>query len=99
MESPDGNMKMWTTGEYTEIVPNQRLAYTEGFADENGNMVSLPHNDQPAITVVTVQLEALGGQTRMVMTHAGVPGNQGANEGWKQAFDKLADVINTVLSS
>ncbi len=23
MASPDGSMKMWTTGEYTEIVPNQ----------------------------------------------------------------------------
>ena len=29
MKTPDGSMKMWTTGEYTEIVPNQRLVYTE----------------------------------------------------------------------
>lgn len=98
MESPDGKMKMWTSGEYTEIVPNQRLAYTEGFADEHGNMVSPPGSEHPAMTVVTVQLEDLGGQTRMVMTHAGMPGNQGASEGWKQAFDKLANVIKTISS-
>src|SRR5258707_1361744 len=37
MEAPNGSMKMWFTGEYTEIVPNQRLVYTESMADENGN--------------------------------------------------------------
>ncbi len=102
MASPDGSMKMWTTGEYTEIVPNERLVYTESPADENGNVVSpsamgMP-DGYPATTEVTVLLEDLGGRTKMVMTHAGVPSDSGANTGWEQAFDKLADHIETVLN-
>ena len=102
MESPDGSMKMWTTGEYTEVVPNERLVYTDSPSDDNGNVVSpsameMP-DGYPATTEVTVLLEDLGGRTKMVMTHTGVPAGSGANEGWEQAFDKLADYIETVLN-
>lgn len=99
MESPDGSMKMWTTGEYTEIIPNERLVYTESPADENGNVVSpsamgMP-DGYPAKTEVTVLLVDLGGRTKMVMTHAGIPADSGGNAGWVQAFDKLAEYIET----
>jgi uncharacterized protein YndB with AHSA1/START domain len=102
MASPDGSMKMWTTGEYTEIVANKRLVYTESPADENGNVVSpsamgMP-DGYPATTEVTVLLEDLGGSTKMVMTHAGVPADSPGASGWNQAFDKLADHIETVLT-
>ena len=102
MASPDGSMKMWTTGEYIEIVPNERLVYTESPADENGNVVSpsamgMP-DGYPATSEVTVLLEDLGGRTKMVMTHAGVPAGSNANEGWEQAFDKLANHVETVLN-
>jgi uncharacterized protein YndB with AHSA1/START domain len=100
MASPDGSMKMWTTGEYKEIVPQDRLVYTESPADENGNVVSpaamgMPPG-YPAETEVTVLLEDLGGQTKMVMTHAGFPADSGAGGGWTQAFDKLAAHIESV---
>ena len=99
MASPDGSMKMWTTGEYTEIVPTERLVYTESPADENGNVVSpaamgMPEG-YPATTEVTVLLEDLSGRTKMVMTHAGIPADSGGAGGWAQAFDKLADYIAT----
>ena len=102
MASPDGSMKMWTTGEYTEIFPNERLVYTESPADENGNVVSpsamgMP-DGYPATTEVTVLLEDLGGRTKMLITHAVVPAGSGANAGWEQAFDKLADHVETVLN-
>ncbi|KAA3659902.1 MAG: SRPBCC domain-containing protein [Chloroflexi bacterium] len=102
MASPDGSMKMWTTGEYTEIVPTERLVYTESPADENGNVVSpsamgMPEG-YPTTTEVTVLLEDLGGRTKMVMTHAGMPADSGASGGWNQAFDKLANHIETVHS-
>ena len=102
MSSPDGSMKMWTTGEYTEITPHQRLIYTESPADENGNAVEpsamgMPEG-YPTTTEVTVLLEDLGGRTKMIMTHAGMPAESGAGGGWEQAFDKLADHISTVLN-
>jgi len=101
MQTPDRTMKMWTTGEYVEIVLNQRLVYTESMADENGNVVSpavmgMP-DGYPTTTEVTVELEDLGGRTKMVMTHAGVPAGSSGNAGWEQAFDKLADRLETAL--
>ncbi len=95
MESPDGSMKMWSTGEYTEIVPNKRLVYTDSPADKNGNIVSpqamgMPEG-YPATTEVTVLLEDLGGRTKMILTHTGVPAN--AAGGWSQAFDKMANCL------
>ncbi len=101
MASPDGSMKMWTTGEFKEIVPNERLVYTESPSDENGHVVSpsaigMPEG-YPATTEVTVVLEAQGGRTKMVMTHAGMPAGSGADGGWNQAFDKLANYIKITI--
>ncbi len=96
MQTPDRAMKMWTVGEYIEIVPHQRLVYTESMSDENGNVIEMPDSDHPATTEVTVILEDLGGRTKMVMTHAGVPAGSGGNTGWEQAFDKMADLIEVV---
>lgn len=103
MASPDGRMKMWTTGEYVEIVPNVRLVYTDSPADEHGNVVSpvavgMPEG-YPETTEVTVLLEDLGGRTKMVMTHAGIPADSPGAGGWNQAFDKLGAHIQTVLKN
>ena len=102
MESPDGSMKMWTTGEYVEIIPNQRLVYTESMADEHGNVLppstmGMP-DGHPATTEITVVLEDLGGRTKMVMTHAGIPAGSPGASGWNQAFDTLANYLSTNLT-
>lgn len=103
-ETPDGPMKIWTAGQFTEIVPNQRLVYTDSPADEHGNVVSpsdagMPEGF-PVMTEVTVLLEDLGGRTKMVVTHAGLPAEEeGADAGWKQSFAKMADYVQTVLKN
>lgn len=98
MQTPNGMMKMWSTGEYTEIVPNERLVYTDSMCDEHGNVVSpsdmgMPEG-YPETTEVIVSLEDLGGRTKMVLTHAGVPAN--ASGGWTQAFEKMAEHIAAI---
>ena len=103
MRRPDRTMKMWFTGEYKEIVPNVRLVYTDSMADEHGNVVSpaamgMPA-DHPVTTEVTVQLEDLGGRTKMVLTHAGVPADSGGAGGWEQAFTKLAAYIESAFNT
>jgi len=94
MATPDGPVQMWFTGEYREVVENERLVYTESMSDEHGNVMSpsdmgMPEG-HPTTTEVIVELEDLGGRTRMVMTHAGVPGDSPGATGWAMAFDKLA---------
>jgi hypothetical protein len=44
----------------------------------------------PVTTEVTVELTDLGGRTKMVLTHAGVPAGSPGAAGWAMAFSKLA---------
>ncbi len=94
LETPNGTMQMWFTGEYREVVENKRLVYTESMSDENGNV--LPPSEMgmpeghPTTTEVLVELDDLGGRTRMVMTHVGVPEGSPGAAGWVMALDKLA---------
>jgi uncharacterized protein YndB with AHSA1/START domain len=94
VRSPGGVMQMWFTGVYREVVENRRLVYTDAMADEDGNVlapsdIGMP-DDHPATTEVRVELEDLGGRTRMVLTHVGIPAESPGAAGWTMALDKLA---------
>ena len=98
MQTPNGVMQMWFTGEYREVVPDKRLVYTESVSDESGNVVSpadmgMPE-DHPVTTEVTIELEDIGGRTKMIMTHAGIPGDSAGAVGWGMAFDKLVAYLD-----
>lgn len=94
VHTPSGPRQMWFTGEYREVVENERLVYTESMSDENGNVLSAEELGMPAghptTTEVRVELEDVGGRTKMVMTHAGVPADSPGAAGWTMALDKLA---------
>jgi uncharacterized protein YndB with AHSA1/START domain len=97
MKTPAGLVQMWFTGEYREVVENQRLVYTESMSDESGNVLSpseagVPQG-HPTTTEVIVELEDLGERTRMVVTHIGVPAGSPGAAGWATALDKLADRV------
>ena len=99
MQTPNGAMQMWFTGEYLEVVENERLVYTESMADQHGNVMSpsdmgMP-DGHPTTTEVRVELEDVGGRTTMVMTHVGVPTDSPGATGWTMALDKLAVHVKT----
>lgn len=92
-------MKIWTTGEYKEIVPTTRLVYTDCPADEAGNVYSLAAmgmggDTNPMITEVTVVLEAHDGRSKRVLSHADIPADSLGASGWEQAFDKMAEYVD-----
>ena len=63
-------------------------------SDEHGNVVApsavgMPEG-HPVTTEVRVELEDVGGSTRMVMTHRGIASDSPGAAGWAMAFDKLA---------
>jgi len=97
MQSPTGAMQMWFTGTYLEVIHNQGFVYTEAMSDEHGQPLPAsdhnPTGDQHAVTEVRVELEDLGGRTRMVMTHTGIPGDSPGATGWHMALDKLTALI------
>ena len=83
MTANDGSMQVRFSGEYLEVVEQVRLVYTEAMTDADGN-------PQSPDTEVTVELEDLGGRTRLVLTHAGLPQDSHGATGWAMALDKLA---------
>jgi uncharacterized protein YndB with AHSA1/START domain len=93
VQTPNGPMQMWFTGEYREVVTHRRLVYTESVSDEAGVVVppSAPGTPDahPVTTEVRVELDDLDGRTRMVLTHAGIPGDSPGATGWNMALDKL----------
>src|SRR5713101_8876700 len=64
MQTPNGPMQMWFTGEYREVVENERLVYTESMSDENGKVLSAPNlgtaEGHPTTTEVRVELQDVG---------------------------------------
>lgn len=96
MQTPNGPMQMWFTGEYLEVVEHERLVYTEVVADEHGAPIAADTGpDAHDVTEVRVELSAIEGGTRMVMTHLGIPAGSPGEAGWTMAFDKLSAVLAT----
>ena len=94
VQTPNGPMRMWFTGEFREISKPARLVYTESMSDEQGNVMTpaemgMPQG-HPVTTEVRVELENVGGNTKMVMTHAGIAAESPGAAGWAMALDKLA---------
>jgi uncharacterized protein YndB with AHSA1/START domain len=99
MRSPDGK-DFWTTGVYKEIVPMQRLVFTDCFADEKGNVVPASNyglaGDWPLELLVTVTFEENKGKTTMTLRHEGIPAgtmSDNTETGWNESFDKLAESL------
>ncbi len=99
MRSPEGQ-DFWSTGEYREVVPMERIVYTDSFSDEKGNVVPASHygmsGDWPLVLPVTVTFEELDGRTRMTLQAAGIPAGENremAEAGWNESLDKLARVL------
>ncbi len=99
MRSPEGR-DLWSTGVYREIVPLERIVCTNSFADENGNVVPASHYgitaDLPLEMLGTVTFEEHEGKTKLTLRHEGLPAgemSEGAEAGWNESFDKLAESL------
>ncbi len=97
MRTPDGQ-EFWGAGEYFEIVPLEKIVYSQFFSDAEGNMVA------PATMGITheaidgvhdmVTFEDLGnGKTKFTL-YGNEPmesaKSSGQYEGWTQGLDKMA---------
>jgi uncharacterized protein YndB with AHSA1/START domain len=89
VHTPNGPTQMWFAGEYLEVIEHRRLVYTESMSDEHGATLAAGAGEHAA-TEVRVEFEDLGGRTRMVLVHAGIPQDSPGAAGWAMALDKLA---------
>lgn len=92
-------MESWGKAVYEEIVPPERIVYTDWFSDADGNS----NEDMPS-TTVTMTFEDLGGRTR-VMSRAVYASaaaleavmKMGMLEGITQTWDRLEERLAACL--
>lgn len=104
MHGPAGtpfDVDMWSAGTFTEIVPQRKIAYTDHFADADGNMVSpasIGMAGMPDEMHVTLEFEPTDdGKTKLTLTHEGPAADsehaKNMTDGWNQSLDKFTSVV------
>jgi uncharacterized protein YndB with AHSA1/START domain len=84
---------VWVLGEYTEVVPLERLAFTVGFADPDGRPRARDNfAEQSRIEVVLRDHDA---GTEMRIRHTGLSSDQGESVGWRQSLERLDSLFPT----
>ncbi len=92
--------EFWSAGEYTEVIPMQKIVATDHFADKDGNYISpkdvgMP-GEWPEEMIVTTTFEDLGdGKTKLTIVHVGHPQEmvENATTGWNESLDKFASIL------
>ncbi len=86
MREPDGK-EHDVSGEYREIVANRKLVFTWAW-----------RTTPEEISLVTVELEAAGGGTRLTLTHEQLldaESRDSHQSGWSSALDKLEKFVTS----
>jgi uncharacterized protein YndB with AHSA1/START domain len=87
----DGGKDLWQGGTFREIRPPERVSYTFAWDDDRGK----PGTE----TLVTIDFEELGKQTRVRFHHTGFASEEdrdGHRGGWNSTFDRLEEYIASV---
>lgn len=94
---------MWSTGTYQEIIPYEKIVYTDSFADENGRPVSAQEagmegawKDAEDTLLVTVTFKNSGeGKTQVELNHEGIPDEEHADcvNGWSSSLNKMKTLV------
>jgi len=73
------------SGEYVEVVPNEKVVFTFGWEQEN-------HPIPPGSTTVEITLQPEGDKTRVRLVHRGLPDDAVSDHtnGWDHYLSRLA---------
>lgn len=84
------------TGEFEEIVENERIVMTDSFADDSGRAISAQEAGMPGKwpeeILITFEFEAAGKDaSRFRLAQQGIPDEMQKDcvQGWSESFDKL----------
>jgi len=99
---PDGVVRDFcNSGQYLEIVPNEKIAVSMSFADDQADPVPASFYGMPGewpmeVTLAVTFEKIEGGKTRMTVRQDGIPGEmtEMSRLGWEQSLDKLAEALS-----
>ena len=89
------------TGEFEEIVANERIVMTDNFADDSGRPISAAEAKMdgvwPKVGYITFEFEAVDDKTsRFKLFQEGIPETmlKDCIQGWSESFDKLREYLS-----
>jgi uncharacterized protein YndB with AHSA1/START domain len=89
------------TGEFEEIVKNQRIVMIDHFADEKGNVISAKEAKMPGAwpmsVYITLEFDSIDENTsRVKLSQQGIPNElqKDCIQGWNEMFDKLETYLS-----
>jgi len=105
MQSPDG-AEMWGKFEFREIVPQEKLVYTNSFSDKDGSTVRAPFSDNWPLEVLnTLTFSEQDGKTTLTLRGAPINANEeewkmfaGMHDSMRQGFGGTLDQLEQHLS-
>ncbi len=99
MQGPDQKIT-WSGGVIQEIIPEEKIVYTDRFTDKDGNPVSAATYGMggvwPENLYVTVTFEKIGeGETLVSILHEGIPAEMHDDcvQGWNSSMNKLQKLV------
>lgn len=89
------------TGEFEEIIENQRIVMTDSFANKDGKAISAAEANMPGEwpenAYITLEFTALDqNRSRLHLSQEGIPNElqDDCIQGWNQSFDKLDSYLS-----
>ncbi len=82
---------VWVGGTYGDVRAPERLSFICWFSGPDGGRVERP--GFPPEMTITVDFDEHDGRTRVTARHAGLDGDQGEVQGWKEGLDRLATLL------
>jgi uncharacterized protein YndB with AHSA1/START domain len=89
------------TGQFLEVVKNERIVMSDYFADENGSAISAEEAKMPGawpeVVYITFDFdEASGSTSRLRLAQEGIPNEMQKDcvQGWNEMFDKLENYLS-----
>lgn len=78
-----------SSGEYVEVVPNERVVFTFGWEQENSPIT-------PGSSTVEISLHPEGDKTRVRLAHRGLPDDAVSDHtrGWDHYLGRMATVLS-----
>lgn len=99
MKGPDQKV-IWSGGKITQIIPNQKIVWTDQFMDHQGKVINAKDlgmkGDWPMTCIATLDFEALSdGESMLHIVHEGIPKEEHDNcvEGWNSSLNKLQKLV------
>ena len=92
LRAADGSEDLWQSGVYREIDEPKKLAFSFMWEGIKGGK-------QPRETFVSIELEDIGGKTRMTFRQFlfdTVSNRDGHNYGWNSSFDRFDQYLTTL---